>query len=514
MLYVVLSLLLPVQDEETTKRVEKLIKDLGSQKTAEVVSAATELAGFGPAAKAALPALRESLNAKSLEVRGHAAGALLLIDQAEAGKAMPVLREAIGEKGDPLLCLNLLNVLSNRVKPSRPETVEGFLKLAGEKDPLAWMLADMNLRRIEKGSKDLVPALEAGLKEQNVRGRVMAARCLGTVAPSKLAAAVKVLRDSLKELDLGTRLTAAADLVALDDEQIPFVIESLTPGLKDSRPYMKCRVGAYLLELDSKQADAVLPPLREMLKSADAAMTSDVLRLLVPTLHRKADRFKYLSPIYEQLASAESREVRAELLRHLAELGPVALPLEKHVRDSAKERQAEIALPAIESLMRMRPDRAASLVPQLIEWAEKRDRSARGVRDLVELLEKLKLLQQPGNDEDWGASMGEQIEQRKRREGSAWHREELLRLHSIIELAELKEKGKKGVPALMNVVKDREGAKEIVRGQAAIALGRIGRPAVSAIPTLLKVSKDETEAPDVRLAAREAMKMIDRDKEK
>jgi hypothetical protein len=165
-----------------------------------------------------------------------------------------------------------------------------------------------------------------------------------------------------------------------------------------------------------------------------------VLQLIGPLSRKKPDRFKLVSPIFESLLETKNLAVKSETLRQLANLGPIALPTEKLLRDAAKERQPEIALLAIEALIRLRPDKGNSLVPQLIELAEKRDRAALGARDLLELMEKLKLLQQPGNEEDWGASMGEQIEQRKRRESGAWHREELLRLHSIIELGDLKGK--------------------------------------------------------------------------
>ena len=47
----------------------------------------------------------------------------------------------------------------------------------------------------------------------------------------------------------------------------------------------------------------------------------------------------------------------------------------------------------------------------------------------------------------------------------------------------------------------------------ALALGRIGKASRGAIPALNRAARDETEAPDVRAAARDALRLIDRDRD-
>ena len=69
-----------------------------------------------------------------------------------------------------------------------------------------------------------------------------------------------------------------------------------------------------------------------------------------------------------------------------------------------------------------------------------------------------------------------------------------------------------GIP--LNVYVSESGANEIVRGQAAVALGRMGKDAHEAIPVLNRIVKDETEALDLRAVARASVSKILRDKDK
>src|SRR5437763_13634002 len=94
MLWIVISLLAAAPaDDDTRMKIRKLIDELKDEKSAQNWTAAQGLGELGPDAKEAIPALREALKAKSVMARGHAAAALLLIDQAEAERAFPVLRE-------------------------------------------------------------------------------------------------------------------------------------------------------------------------------------------------------------------------------------------------------------------------------------------------------------------------------------------------------------------------------------------------------------------------------------
>src|SRR5207253_2474008 len=110
---------------------------------------------------------------------------LLLIDQAEAGKAMPVLRAVFKESKDGILPFQLWLALGRKLRPATPEMVTALLKLAGDDHPLFWGLADMTLANVERSAKQVVPALEAGLKDEKLKPRLQAARCLGRIAPAK-----------------------------------------------------------------------------------------------------------------------------------------------------------------------------------------------------------------------------------------------------------------------------------------------------------------------------------------
>ena len=408
--------------------------------------------------------------------------------------------------------IGLVEALGRRFTPASKEAVQGLLQLAGEDAVWGWIVADMALNRVERGNKKAVPALEAGLKDANLKVRVQAARCLGRIDSSRVKDAVPVLREGLKLPDVEMRLLAADDLIQLDEAQTKHVIEALTPALGDKETKTSCRVAVFLLEADADLADKTLPVLREGLKSKVPSQVLDVLQTLGRSLRKKSERAKLVLPLFEKAFQSSEVSVRVEAIRQLANLGPVGLPSEKLLRDASKDKRVEVSAAAIEALFRIRPEKGSERLGQLIDLAEKRDRTARGIRDMLDLMEKLKQLNPPGKDDEWAASLADQISQRNKHESGIWHREELLRLHAIVELGEMGAKGKKGVPALITVLKDMGGSNEIVRGQAAVALGRMGKEAIEAIPALNRVAREEKEAPDVRRAARDALKLIGRDK--
>lgn len=516
MLWIVLGLLVgaPPDDEDTAERVKKLVKELQGKKPEAASAAAYELGNIGPAAKEAIPALREALKSKSVELRGLAAAALLLIDQAEAARALPVIREGLKDQREASLHFQLMAMLGGKLKPSTREVVQGLLEMAGEDNPFGWIIADMALGRVEKGNKQVLPVLEAALKSDALKSRVMAARFLGRVVPSRVKDVIPILHEGLKLPDIDLRLLVATDLLEMDPEQAKVVIDTLTPALKDRDLAIRRRVAVFLLVVDAKQAEQSLPVLREALKNPIVADVVATLQAIGQALGKKADRAKVVQPLFEEAVQAADTRVRVEGLRQLGSLGPLAQTAEKAIRDASKDRRVDVAAAAVEAQMRVRPEKAGDRYALLVELAEKRDRAARGTRDLLELVEKLKQLSLPGKEEEWAGSLTDEIDRRGKHDRDGWHREELLRLNAVIELGDLGRKGKRGVNSLANVLKERGAAHEVVRGQAAIALGRIGKEAAGAIPTLLKVSKDETEPLDIRAAAREGLRMIDADSNK
>src|SRR5438034_1311601 len=101
MLWILMSLLVAAPpDAETKRKVRRLIDDLKDEKSPLVVEAARKLGQYGPAAEAAIPALRLALKAKTVEVRSQAAAALLLINENEAGLAFPVLLEVFKDHNE------------------------------------------------------------------------------------------------------------------------------------------------------------------------------------------------------------------------------------------------------------------------------------------------------------------------------------------------------------------------------------------------------------------------------
>src|SRR5947209_13427341 len=123
-------------------------------------TAAQGLGELGPDAKEALPILRDALKSKSSMARGHAAAALMLIDQAEAERAFPVLREIYKDPKETFAHLSLLDPLGRSLKPATKTTVQGLLQLAGEDVVWGWVVADMALGNVARGNKQVIPALD------------------------------------------------------------------------------------------------------------------------------------------------------------------------------------------------------------------------------------------------------------------------------------------------------------------------------------------------------------------
>jgi HEAT repeat protein len=512
MSWFLLGLLLVAQAEDEPKsKVEKLIAELKKDNNPFAWTSAQELGSMRMEAKEAIPALRQALKAKSADTRGHAAAALLLIDPAEAGRAFPVLFEVFKDREQGLVHMTLLEPLGQRLEPSTKEITAGLLQLAGEDVVWGWVIADMALKRVEKDNKQAVVALESALKDPKLTVRVQAARYLGRLDPARRTDLVPVLREGLKQPDVEMRILAADDLVRLDPSQRKPVIDTLTPDLRDKNNNTRIRTALFLLELDADQVEQVLPVLSAGVKSASG---TDVLRKLGESLKRKSDRVTLVQPLLEQGLKADDPAIRKEAIRQVGALGPHGQALEKQIRDATGASRVDVATTAIEALMRLRPEKGAERINQLIEMAEKRDRAAQGVGKMLELVEKIKLLTPPDREDEWVLSLAEQIDRRQKRDPNGWHREELMRLHAIIELGNLSTRGVKGVQALVRVLRDRGSANEITRGQAAVALGRMGKEAREAIPLLNRIARDETEALDVRAIARAAVVKIDRDKDK
>src|SRR5262245_13976842 len=99
-LLVALPLSAQPSERETRARVRKLIDAWADEKASARQLAADQLGSLGASAKAAIPALRAALADRERAVRSFAAAALLLIDQDEVGKALPVLQATFKDSKD------------------------------------------------------------------------------------------------------------------------------------------------------------------------------------------------------------------------------------------------------------------------------------------------------------------------------------------------------------------------------------------------------------------------------
>lgn len=513
MMWALLSLCLVMQGDDATKdKVRQLIARLENDKETEAWLAAVELGDIGSSARDALPALRKKLEAPSSMDRAYAATALLLIDQAETAKAFPVLIAVFKDDKEALTQLGLIARIGQRFRPATQEGVEGLLQLAAVNRGSGWVIADQALRRIEPSSKAALAGLAAGLKHRSPAGRILAAYFLAKHDSTRRAEAVAVLREALSTDRVALQLNAARALQEIDPKSEKEVLETLAAGLKHPRAAERSALALHLLERDAARAATTTPILLDILKDDDETASREVLLGLGLVLERQPTRFAPTLPLFEQVLRGDNVELRVEAMRQLAGLGPLAQAAERLVRKSAAEANPELAATALETLMRLRPENAADRVPDFLTAVEKRDRTANGIKEFLKRFETLRKQQEARANEPWIEGLTKVLEESDREGREGWSREELLRLHAIVEVGALGAKGAKAVPALAKLLPDRD-VKPLLRAQAALALGRLGKASRGVVPALNRAARDEKEAPDVRAAAKAALTLIDRDKD-
>src|SRR5262245_52513468 len=208
--------------EETRARVRELVAELEHASPDARATAARKLGEIGPPAATAVPALKGVLKDRSVEVRGHAAFALLLIDQAMAKEAVPVMVEALQTPGS-FFSFEVLGLIE-RLHPAHRDLVQALTEAAGSDHALLWVVADSALARTDPKTKDLIPVLATALKSDKPRVRLVAARTLARVAPQRRKDVLPVLHQGLE--DRVFRWLIGHALIEMDAGQTATVVKA------------------------------------------------------------------------------------------------------------------------------------------------------------------------------------------------------------------------------------------------------------------------------------------------
>jgi HEAT repeat protein len=442
--------------------VRRLIVKLAGDKADERGTAAHDLGKLGSAAQRAVPALQRLLGDKDSYVRTQAAIALLKIDQTRGKEALAALTALYADKDE--LAVFAVLVEMREVRPTSKDVVAGLLELARNKHPMAALAAWIALDNLDAEAAEAAPVLVAALKDPLPAIRSRAALGLARIDRKYVSQAVPILRQTLAEKDLDLCFQAASALIELKAGEQDRVFDALSALLKEDKASLRLRAAQQILSLLPEKTATALPVVIGVVRGKD-------------------------------------RKLRLEAIEVLAALGPSAMPAEEALRNLFKDDDVEAALAATQAVIRMQPEKAREVFPTLVS---NHDRNGmQGNADLLKLIEKLYEISLAEGDREQLKMLTEQLRRPQKKQSV-----DLVQLDAAIRLAAL---GRKAQPATGDLVKALDQGSILVRGQALLALARIGPEAKPAVPRLTELYKDRDQPADLRQAAARAIKAVDRD---
>lgn len=458
------------EDQEVSSYVNQI--DRG--KPDEKATAIRMLGEIGPAASESVPALIKVLASKELELRYEAIVALGQINSEskqtvpalvrilseptpslrhaaidalrkfghDANTAIPQLKKLMSDK-EPLISVGAARAIAEIETPQGPDSAEAITALiAGLKNPHQEVSVEA-VQGLAAIGGQAVPAIERLIGGSSTQSSLNACDALGAIGPPA-ASAVNQLIATAKSSDVSSRQHATRALGEIGPEA-KSAVPTLIAALDDSDTYVRFNAGASLLRIGK----VAVPSLVESLKIEKSQ--------------------KHILPIIIELgpAAAEATAAVTGLLNS---------------KDGETQREAILAVGAI-------GDGARSATPQLIKFLEDKQFSFRPAAAfaLGKLAAKdaVAALKNASNDKD----------------------NHLLRLASVWALIQIdptnEEYRKIALPELVSAL---QNDNPEIRREAALALGRMGSRADSAVPALTLLLKDKN--PRVRMESLVALAEI------
>jgi HEAT repeat protein len=530
--------------EDAAPAVPALVKALANPEAEIRWHAARGLGSIGAPAKSAVPALVEKLDDEVPEVRSYAAYALGKIgDGSEAivdrliplaFDASPLVRRAamravhelnppqektmpmvlkILEESDPSIVMPALHSLAEQGEEAVPRLIRAL-----EHDRACYW-ACLVLAEIGPKAKDAVPHLKPVLQHKDPEVRMQALVALGEIGPASQPLIPDMVA-ALKNDEIGgVRYAAAFALGRVGTT--PEANAALEEAIKGKDAFLRM-VGAWAIARnnpnDRAAVQRAMDLILEAFKSEDVHLRRAAARVAVDL----NVPFEKIAPLLVEALRDKDPSVVGNAINALAELGPKAL---KNVSGALGNK--ELRHFAIRLIQRMGP-KAESAVPALVSELQKPAESDEDVMFQREIQFALAAIG-PEAAEAIPALVGSLSSDKDPIRGSAAFalgrigpaaraavpalRKNMTDPNPIVRLASLRallqiqpREPRLAAVATPLLLKALDSEHELVRAEAAAALGELGGSGKPAIPRLKTLLEDDS--PLVRERAADALKRL------
>ncbi len=491
--------------------VPALTKGLGDEDSSVRAYSAFALGRIGKPAEPAVDLLIKNAFDTQLLVRRASIRALRLIDP-PTEKTMPLVLEIL-EKGDMDVIMPALHTLAEEGKaavprlrkalqhekaqnwacivlaeigPDAAEAVPELTELVGHKDPDVRMQAILALGEIGSASEPAVPSIIKTLKEDEFTNvRDAAAYALGKIKAK--GPAEDALREALSSSDELLRTISAWALARTnpdDKELVDRAVRMIVEAFKSKDVAVRRAAARAAVEFDIAP-QLIAPALVDALKDKDQTVVANAIDAL------SAMGPKALKNIDSAIANKELRHYAVRLVARIGPEGEAAVPaLVKELgKKIENDDDAEFIREAQFALAQIGPN-ARDAVPALVK-------SLASDRDDINASAAFAL-----------GRIGPEA-----RAAVPALRIAMASDKSIVKLASLRalmqiQPGQRqlAVAAVPLLMKALDAEQELIRVEAATALGEFGQLAKPAVARLKELEKDESQV--VREAAADAVKKI------
>jgi HEAT repeat protein len=342
------------------------------------VSATLALAKIRPDERDLVPALTAAVRDSSPDVRAAAAAALGELG-AQSGEAVAALAKA-AQDADLRVRWAAVDALG-RLGPAAQPAVPALRAALRDEHPSLRAVAGQALGEIGPGARDAMPALAEGLRDGEPQVRRQAAWSLAKLGGPGTPQARKVVRiltdgltdpwewgatlavlvqlradsvpaliDALKRGDVQVRKAAVNLFLQLSPDEYRPAVPALVDALKDSDGYVRFRAAVALIPLGA-EARAALPALDAMLR--DDWSTN---RLWAAAAIGKIGRDKKVVPVLREALQVQADgSLRRNAAEALGAIGPEAKAATPALAEALKDGDAGVREAAAKALRRIQP---------------------------------------------------------------------------------------------------------------------------------------------------------------